>query len=195
MWADGIAIFHHAFVAYVLREKSRFFHRRNAQNDTPLRRHQIMAKKAKAVPRGYRTVTPYLIIKDAASAIDYYKQAFKAKVLMCLSEPNGKVGHDEIKIGDSRIMLADEYPETGSRGPQSFGGSPVSILLYVEDCDDIFNRAIARGGKIVKPMSDQFYGDRAGTLEDPFGHTWTIATHKEDLTSEEILQRAAGRSD
>ena len=89
-----------------------------------------MAKNAKSVPRGYRTVTPYLIIKDAASAIDYYKQAFKAKVLMCLSEPNGKVGHAEIKIGDSRIMLADEYPEMGSRGPQSFGGSPVSILLY-----------------------------------------------------------------
>ena len=161
----------------------------------PVRRRKIMAKKAKAVPRGYRTVTPYLIIKGAASAIDYYKQAFKAKVLMCLSEPNGKVGHAEIKIGDSRIMLADEYPETGSRGPQSFGGSPVSILLYVEDCDEIFNRAIATGAKIIKPMTDQFYGDRAGTLEDPFGHTWTIATHKEDLTSEEILRRAAARSD
>src|SRR5262245_33531308 len=158
-------------------------------------RRRTMAKKAKAVPRDYRTVTPYLIIKDAASAIDYYKQTFKAKVLMCLSEPNGKVGHAEIKIGDSRIMLADEYPETDSRGPQSFGGSPVSILLYVEDCDDIFNGAIARGAKIIKPMSDQFYGDRAGTLEDPFGHTWTVATHKEDLTSEEILQRAAARSD
>ena len=153
-----------------------------------------MLKKAKSVPRGYRTVTPYLIIKDAASAIDYYKQAFKAKVLMCLSEPSGKVGHAEIKIGDSRIMLADEYPEMGSRGPQSFGGSPVSILLYMDDCDEIFDRAIAKGAKIVKPMSDQFYGDRAGTLEDPFGHIWTIATHKEDLTSEEILQRAAARS-
>ena len=110
-------------------------------------------------------MTPYLIIKDAASAIDYYKQAFKAKVLMCLSEPSGKVGHAEIKIGDSRIMLADEYPEMGSRGPQSFGGSPVSILLYMDDCDKIFSHAIAKGAKIVKPMSDQFYGDRAGTLE------------------------------
>ena len=153
-----------------------------------------MLKKAKSVPRGYRTVTPYLTVKDAASAIDYYKQAFKAKVLICLSEPSGKVGHAEIKIGDSRIMLADEYPEMGSRGPQSFGGSPVSILLYVEDCDEIFNRALAKGAKIVKPMSDQFYGDRAGTLEDPFGHIWTIATHQEDLTSEEIVQRAAVRS-
>jgi PhnB protein len=153
-----------------------------------------MLKKAKSVPRGYRTVTPYLIIKDAASAIDYYKQAFKAKVLLCLSEPSGKVGHAEIKIGDSRIMLADEYPEMGSRGPQSFGGSSVSILLYMDDCDEIFSRAIARGAKIVKPMSDQLYGDRAGTLEDPFGHIWTIATHKEDLTSEEILQRAGARS-
>ncbi|HSE89856.1 MAG TPA: VOC family protein [Candidatus Binatia bacterium] len=153
-----------------------------------------MAKNAKSIPRGYRTVTPYLIIKDAASAIDYYKQTFKAKALMCLSETSGKIGHAEIKIGDSRIMLADEYLEVGSRGPESFGGSPVSILLYVEDCDDIFNRALAKGAKIVKPMSDQFYGDRAGTLEDPFEHIWTIATHKEDLTSEEILQRAAARS-
>jgi PhnB protein len=145
-----------------------------------------MPKKAKPMPRGYGTVTPYLIIKDAASAIDFYKQAFLAKVLMCLSESNGKVGHAEIQIGDSRIMLADEYPEMGWRGPQSFGGSPVSILLYVEDCDDIFKRAIVKGARVVKPMSDQFYGDRAGTLEDPFGHVWTIATHREDLTSEEI---------
>jgi PhnB protein len=153
-----------------------------------------MTKKTKFIPRGYRTVTPYLIIKDAASAIDFYKQAFKAKVLMCLSEPNGKIGHAEIKIGDSRIMLADEYPETGFRGPQSFGGSPVSILLYVDDCDDMFNRAVVKGAKIVKPMTDQFYGDRAGTLEDPYGHIWTIATHQKDLTSEEIMKRAATAS-
>jgi PhnB protein len=107
-----------------------------------------MAKKVKSTLRGYRTVTPYLIIKDAASAIDFYKQAFQAKVLMSLSEPSGKVGHAEIKIGDSRIMLADEYPELGSRGPQSFGGSPVSILLYVEDCDDMYERAIAKGARV-----------------------------------------------
>jgi PhnB protein len=150
-----------------------------------------MARKMKSVPRGYRTATPYLTIKGAASAIDFYKRAFRAKVLMCLSEPSGKVGHAEIKIGDSRIMLADEYPEFGSRGPQSFGGSPVSILLYVDDCDAIFKEALSKGAKIVKPMSDQLYGDRAGTLEDPFGHVWTIATHKEDLSSEELLRRAA----
>jgi PhnB protein len=152
-----------------------------------------MAKKVKSTPRGYRTVTPYLIIKDAASAIDFYKQAFQAKVLMCLSEPSGKVGHAEIKIGDSRIMLADEYPELGSRGPQSFGGSPVSILLYVEDCDGMYERAVAKGARVVRSMSDQFYGDRAGNVEDPFGHVWTIATHVEDLTSEEILRRAAAK--
>jgi PhnB protein len=183
-------------VAHVLRKNFAFTPACCEQKkySSPFRRRRLMLKKAKSVPRGYRTVTPYLIIKDAASAIDYYKQAFKAKVLMCLSEPSGKVGHAEIKIGDSRMMLADEYPEMGSRGPQSFGGSPVSILLYVDDCDEIFNRAIAKGAKIVKPISDQFYGDRAGTLEDPFGHVWTIATHKEDLTSEEILQRAAARS-
>ena len=149
-----------------------------------------MAKKVKSIPRGYRTATPYLTIKDAASAIAFYKQAFRAKVLICLSEASGKVGHAEIKIGDSRIMLADEYPEFGSRGPQSFGGSPVSILLYVDDCDAIFNQALAKGAKTVKPMADQLYGDRAGTLEDPFGHVWTIATHKEDLSSEEIVRRA-----
>src|SRR5262245_55773552 len=115
-----------------LARKLAFFHSRNAQKLNAFKRRRTVAKKAKAVPRGYRTVTPYLIIKDAASAIDYYKQAFKAKVLMCLSEPNGKVGHAEIKIGDSRIMVADEYPETGSRGPHSLGGITVSIVSYLE---------------------------------------------------------------
>ena len=149
----------------------------------------------KSIPEGCHTVTPYLIVRGASRAIEFYKKAFGATELFRMDAPEGKLGHAEIRIGDSSIMLADEYPEMGSRGPQSFGGSPVSILLYMDDCDEIFSRAIARGAKIVKPMSDQFYGDRAGTLEDPFGHIWTIATHKEDLTSEEILQRAAARSD
>jgi len=110
-----------------------------------------MVRKPKATPRGYRTATPYLIIKDAASAIEFYKQIFGAKVLLCLAEPNGKVGHAEIRIGDSRMMLADEYPQTGYRSPQSLGGSPVSILLYVDNCDATFERAIAKGAKALIP--------------------------------------------
>jgi PhnB protein len=145
---------------------------------------------AKPIPDGYYTATPYLIVQGAAKAIDFYKQAFGATELMRLADPSGKVGHAEIKIGNSPIMLADEFPEMGARGPQSFGGSPVSICLYVEDVDARFNRAIAAGAKAVRPVKDQFYGDRSGTLTDPFGHTWTIATHKEDLSPEEINRRA-----
>jgi PhnB protein len=143
----------------------------------------------KPIPDGYHTATPYLIVNGAAKAIEFYKQAFGAKELMRLSGPGGKVGHAEIQIGDSPIMLADEFPEMGARGPQSLGGSPMFILLYVEDVDARFSKAIAAGGKEVRPVKDQFYGDRAGTLEDPFGHKWTIATHKEDLTPEEINRR------
>jgi PhnB protein len=150
-----------------------------------------MAKKPTSVPRGYRTATPHLIIKDAASAIDFYKQTFGAKVLLCLAETEGKIGHAEIQIGDSRIMLADEYPQIGYRSPQFLGGSPVSILLYVDDCDTIFERATAKGAKTLSPVTDQVYGDRAGTLEDPFGHIWTIATHKQGLASKQRLKPAS----
>jgi PhnB protein len=153
-----------------------------------------MIRKRKSAPRGYRTATPYLIIEGAAGAIEFYKRIFGARVLLSLAEPSGKIGHAEIKIGDSRIMLADEYPQTGYRSPQSLGGSPVSILLYVEDCDATFERAIANGAKTLNPMSDQFYGDRAGTLQDPFGHVWTIASHNEELTAEEILKRVSTAS-
>jgi PhnB protein len=153
-----------------------------------------MIRKRNSAPRGYRTATPYLIIEGAAGAIEFYKRIFGARVLFSLAEPSGKIGHAEIKIGDSRIMLADEYPQTGYRSPQSLGGSPISILLYVEDCDATFERAIANGAKTLNPMSDQFYGDRAGTLEDPFGHVWTIASHKGELTAEEILKRVSTAS-
>ena len=167
----------------------------NQEKLLPIANRTILEKsivrKPKSAPRGYRTATPYLIIKDAASAIEFYKQIFGAKVLLCLAEPNGKVGHAEIKIGDSRMMLADEYPQMGYRSPQSLGGSPVSILLYVDNCDATFERAIAKGAKVLNPMSDQLYGDRAGTLQDPFGHVWTIASHKQELTAEEILERAS----
>jgi PhnB protein len=144
----------------------------------------------KPVPEGYHTATPYLIIKGAARALDFYQKAFGATELFRMPMPDGQVGHAEIKIGNSILMLADEYPDMGYRSPQSLGGTPVSILLYVEDVDAQFNRAIAAGGKVQRPVKDQFYGDRSGTLEDPFGHVWTISTHKEDLTMEEIAKRA-----
>jgi PhnB protein len=152
--------------------------------------------KPKPIPEGYHTATPYLIIKDAAKAIEFYKEAFGAKEMMRMSQPDGRIGHAEIKIGDSPIMLADEFPEMGARSPQSLGGSPVSILLYVEDVDAFAKQAVAAGTKVVRPVKDQFYGDRSGSFEDPFGHQWHIATHVEVVAPEEMHKRAAaaGRS-
>jgi len=144
----------------------------------------------KFTPDGYHTATPYLIVNGAAAAIEYYKKAFGATELFRMDAPGGKIGHAEIQIGDSRIMLADEFPEMDARGPQSIGGTPVSIMLYVGDVDTVFNRAIAAGGKVKQPVQDKFYGDRSGNLADPFGHVWTIATHKEDLSPSEIGKRA-----
>ena len=142
------------------------------------------------IPAGYHSVTPYLVVKGAARAIDYYKDVFGAKELMRFPGPGGKVGHAEIKIGDSTVMLADEHPEMGARAPESFGGSPLSLLLYVEDVDAIFKKAVAGGAKVLKPLQDQFYGDRSATVTDPFGHIWTIATHKEDVPPDEMKRRA-----
>jgi PhnB protein len=144
----------------------------------------------KAIPDGYHTVTPYLIIKGAGRALEFYKQAFGAKQRMRMDGPNGTVGHAEIEIDGSAVMLADEFPEMGYRSPQSIGGAGVSLVLYVTDVDARFNQAVAAGAKPLRPVEDQFYGDRSGTLEDPFGHVWTISTHKEDLTPEEIHRRA-----
>jgi PhnB protein len=141
---------------------------------------------AKPIPDGFHSVTPYLVIREAAKALDYYQRAFGATELMRMEMPDGKIGHAEIQVGDSRIMLADENPEMGCRGPQSLGGSAVGLLLYVVDVDAVFDRAISVGGKVVRPVQDQFYGDRSGTLEDPFGHLWTVATHKVDMTREEL---------
>ena len=150
-----------------------------------------MTSKVKPIPEGYYTVTPYLIIKDAASAIEFYKKAFGATELERMADPDGKVRHAEIKIGNSPIMLADEFPEMGARSPQSFGGSPVSFYLYVEDVDAVFSQAVAAGAKVLAPVEDQFYGDRRGAVTDPFGHVWYIATHKEDVSPEEMRKRAA----
>jgi PhnB protein len=142
------------------------------------------------IPAGYHTVTPYLIVSGAEKALEFYKSGLGATEVMRMADPSGKVMHAEIKIGDSMIMLADEFPEMGAKSPLTIGGSPVGICLYVEDVDARFQQAIAAGAKEERPVKDQFYGDRSGTLRDPFGHQWTIATHKEDLTPEEIGKRA-----
>jgi PhnB protein len=145
--------------------------------------------KFKPVPQGYHTATPYLIIKNAARAIDFYKNAFGAQELLRFEQPGGKIGHAEIKIGDSPIMLADEYPEMGYRSPETIGGTAVSILLYVDDVDKFFTRALGAGAKQMKPVNDMFWGDRCGTLADPFGHIWSIATHKEAVAPDEMRRR------
>ena len=148
-----------------------------------------MATKVKPIPDGYHTATPYLILKDAAQAIDFYKRAFGAAELMRMPGPGGKIGHAEIKIGDSPIMLADEFPDMGHKGPRALGGSPVSIMLYVNDSDATVAQAVSAGAKLAKPVQDQFYGDRSGTIEDPFGHVWHISTHKEDVAPDEMDRR------
>jgi PhnB protein len=144
----------------------------------------------KPIPAGYHSVTPYLIVRGAARAIDYYKKAFAATELMRMEAPGGKLGHAEVKIGDSPVMLADEFPEWGAKAPDTLGGSAVHLMIYVDDCDTVFKRAIDAGGKETRPLKDEFYGDRTGTLTDPFGHTWTIATHKEDVAPDEMKRRS-----
>jgi len=152
-----------------------------------------MARAKQAVPDGYHTVTPQLTLDDAAKAIEWYKQAFGATEVARATGPDGKIMHAEIQIGDSRLMVNDAM--MGGQGPHALGGSPAALWLYVEDCDALFDRAVAAGGRVADgPMgkvTDQFWGDRSGTLKDPSGYQWTIATHKEDLTPEEIEQRQA----
>ena len=149
-----------------------------------------MTSKTKPIPDGYHTATPYLVITNAGQAIEFYKEAFGATESMRLAAPDGKVMHAEIKIGDSPIMLCDECPDWNAFSPQTIGGTAVSIVLYVEDVDGVVERAVAAGAKLLMPVEDQFWGDRMGTVADPFGHKWSIATHKEDVTPEEINTRA-----
>ena len=144
----------------------------------------------KPIPEGYHTATPYLIIDGAADAIEFYKKAFGATELFRFPAPDGKIGHAEIKIGDSPIMLADAYPQMGYQGPKSIGGSPVSLMIYIEDVDTVFNRAVDAGATVKEAVSNKFYGDRAGTLIDPFGHIWHVSTHVEDVPMEEMEKRA-----
>jgi len=142
----------------------------------------------KPIPEGYHSLTPYLIVNGAADAMEYYKKAFGAVELFRM-EHEGKIGHAEMKIGDSPFMLGDENEQY--KGPKSIGGTPVSLMIYVDDVDTIYPQAIAAGGTEIKALQDQFYGDRSGTLQDPFGHVWNVATHKEDVAPDEMERRLA----
>ncbi len=150
-----------------------------------------MANEVKPIPDGGEGAAPYLCVNDSAAAIEFYKKAFGATEDYRLTEPGGRVGHAEIRIGRALIMLADEHPEYGHRSPQSLGGTPVTLHLYVADADAIVSRAYDAGAKILQPVKDEFYGDRAGKLEDPFGHVWVIATRKENVSPEEAQKRFA----
>jgi len=151
------------------------------------------AKKraVRPIPEGHPAVSPYLIVDGADRALAFYRKAFGAKELMRHAGPDGRIGHAEIRIGDSIVMLADEHPEVGARGPRAFGGSAVRLHVYVKDVDAVARQAIAAGATVVRPVQDQFYGDRNGTLEDPFGHEWHLSTHIEDVSPAELRLRAA----
>jgi PhnB protein len=143
----------------------------------------------KPIPDGYHSITPYLIIDGAKAAIDFYKAAFSATERLRIPGPQDRIGHAELQIGDSVIMLADTHPEMDIHGPQKFGGSPVSILLYVGDVDTVVGKAVAAGATLTRPIADQFYGDRTGSIKDPFGHSWHISTHVEDVAPAELERR------
>ncbi len=148
-------------------------------------------KKVSAIPKGYNSITPYLTISNANSAIDFYKRVFDAKEMMRMERQGGKIGHAELKIGDSKIMLSDECPEMNTSGPQTYGGSAVTIHLYVKNVDAVVERAVAAGAKLMRPVEDMFYGDRGGMFIDPYGHQWYVATHIEDVTPAKMKKRAA----
>jgi PhnB protein len=145
----------------------------------------------KPIPEGYPQVTPYLHVDGASAAIEFYATVFGATERMRMPEPDGRIGHAELQIGESLIMLSDEYPELGVRSPKALGGTSVTMSVYVEDVDGVFDRALQAGATVLRPIQDQFYGDRSGTLEDPFGHRWSVATHIEDVPPEELAARAA----
>jgi PhnB protein len=145
---------------------------------------------ANPIPEGYPRITPYLIVDGAPDAIDFYCSVLGASERMRMQGPDGRVGHAELELGDSIVMLADENPQMDIRGPSSFGGTPVSLHVYVEDSDATFDRALKRGAKALREVEDQFYGDRSGQFEDPFGHRWNVATHVEDVPPDEMAKRA-----
>jgi len=148
-----------------------------------------MAGKVKPIPEGYHSVTPYLTCNDTAHAIEFYKKAFDAVEVVRMPMPNGKIGHAELRVGDSMIMLADEMPGGDARSPQSLGGTTAGLFLYVKDVDAAYQKAVAAGAKATMPPQDMFWGDRYGKLHDPYGHAWSMATHKEDVAPEEMQRR------
>lgn len=152
-----------------------------------------MTSKVKSIPDGYHSLTPYLYLKGASDAIEFYKKAFGATELFRMGGPDGRVGHAEIKIGDSPIMLADENPAIGATSPQTVGSCPIGLMIYVDDVDAVFDRAVAAGATVTAPVTDKFYGDRMGGITDPYGYSWYIATHVEDVSPEEIERRAASQ--
>lgn len=148
-------------------------------------------KKVLTTPKGYHSITPYMIIQNAAKAIEFYKKAFSAKEALRMEQPGGKIGHAEIKIGDAKIMLADECPEMQARSPEAFGGSPMMIHLYVKNADAVIAKAVSLGAKLTRPAENMFYGDRSGMIEDPFGYKWCVSTHIEDVSPAKVKKRAA----
>jgi PhnB protein len=150
-----------------------------------------MVQSVKPIPEGYHAVTPYLFVHDGAAALAFYARAFGARERLRLAQAGGKIGHAEMDLGGSVIMLADEHPEMGALSPKTLGGASASLLLYVEDVDAVLKNAVASGARLIRPAADQFYGDRTGTIEDPFGHQWTVATHVEDVAPDELARRAA----
>jgi PhnB protein len=142
------------------------------------------------VPEGYHTVTPYLAVEDAARAIEFYTRAFGAKEAVRMDAPGGKIGHAELEIGDSRIMLSDPFPQASTKPPKELGGTSFSVMMYVEDVDAAFKRAVDAGATVSMELADMFWGDRFGTVTDPFGHSWSLATHVEDVPPEEMAERA-----
>ena len=148
-------------------------------------------KKVPATPKGYHSITPYLMVKEAKKAIEFYKKAFGAKLGMCMEKSKGKIGHAELKIGDAKIMLADECPGMNAHSPKTYGGSPVGIHLYIKDVDKVVKRAVAAGAKLNRPVKDMFYGDRCGAITDPYGHSWYVSTHIEDVSPAQMKKRMA----
>lgn len=158
------------------------------------RKVKRVKKKVSAIPKGYNNITPYLIVDDAADAIHFYKKVFGAKEAFRMDRPDGKVGHAELKIGDTKIMIADVYPEMGAHSPRSYGGSPVSIHLYTKNVDGVVQKAVASGANLTRPVENMFYGDRSASLEDPYGHKWYVSTHIEDVTPAMMKKRMAQMS-
>lgn len=150
-----------------------------------------MEKQVNPIPQGYHSLTPYLIVKDAKRAIEFYKKAFGAKELFRMDAPNGMIGHCELQIGDSRVMMSDEFPDMGTKAPKpGETGSSFSLLIYIENVDDVFKRAVEAGAKVIRPLKNEFYGDRMGIVQDPFGHNWNLGMHVEDVSEAEMKKRA-----